>query len=174
MSTRFSPKYGFQGTADTDDIIRETCGGFNAGPLVFPGVSSCTTISIRDGQGNMAGLHLAMLDSLPMAGRLLEYIRQNLPAGISAIAHVGRLNDSSNGWNSGNGFDWPTQAATVKAALNAGPMIPTYFVETPQGGYDVRVSPAMGAGFDVSLKPQSGHPPNFTDGWMPVPVHRLP
>ncbi|QDC10137.1 hypothetical protein FHY55_13155 [Oceanicola sp. D3] len=173
MGTQFSPRYGFRAGGGTDEIIRETCGGWNAGRLVYPGVSSCTTITFRDGAGNLAGLHLAMSDTLIMAGRLIELVRPHLAGGVTAVIHVGRMSDTLGGWNTQPGYDWPAQAVTVRGLVNA-PAVPTYYVDTPHGGYDVQVEPAVGAGFDVALKPQSGHPPDFTNGWMPVPVNLLP
>ncbi|MFY0633098.1 MAG: hypothetical protein JXQ91_04760 [Vannielia sp.] len=172
MGTRFSPKYGYGNGGGADDFIRESCVGWGNPELTFPGVSSCSTITLRDGAGNLSAVHLTKADSVITAARLLETARANLPGAITGILHVGGLNLEGSGWVSQPDFVWPQRAATIRRLLQV-PNAATYYIDTGLHASDVRVVASAGGAFDVSMKPESHYPADYVNGWNPYLSHRL-
>ncbi|SIN96358.1 hypothetical protein [Vannielia litorea] len=114
------------------DVIREETVGWDAAAVIYPSVSSCTTVTLYNGAAGMAGFHVTMGTTQPKVAALLDRAATHL-GGVTHIVHAGRLTQSlPGGWNTFNGLQWPQQAATMRAMIPA-PAAASRSVDTPVG-----------------------------------------
>ena len=124
--------------------IRETqYGTANGGHIWYPGVSTCTTITLLLANGSAIGMHLTKLD---LAGDVDAIVTQmNVVRGVTAVSSmyaVGVLMcRSMDGWMAESRFRWPTQLTTFNTAFgrNAGDIVHGYIQKESTGAKDYRV-----------------------------------
>ena len=159
MGQKFSAKYGWRKPIGPENIIGETEIGQDTNTLIFPGISSCTSITFRCAD-RLVGVHLTIADDVSVFGRLIEGVKERVGP-VLAVYHIGRLNHSWSGWNGQDGLGWPAQAATVKDLLGIDNDTPSYFAVTQDSWRDVRVTRA---GTAVSAESRVRFVGNYDDG----------
>ena len=143
------------------NVIRETQAGWDQQELIYPGISSCTSITMLLASGELIGTHLTFADSADDFQTALIKLRTRTNGNVREIYHVGKMRAQGHGWNTGVGLSWPEQAATLRkkmGALNAR----SFACFLPQHGYDVRMQVVNNA-VVCAARPESRDP--WTDGW---------
>ena len=89
--------------------------GWDKDTLIFPGVSSCTTITFRLSSKRVLGLHLTIGTPLDDVMALVDHVNANKRGNITDICFVGHLTTLGSGWSSDPKYQWPRQATSIKA-----------------------------------------------------------
>lgn len=150
--------------------IRETQYGNAVGAVIFyPGVSTCTTITLLLADGNAIGMHLAKTDLTGDVDAIVAQLNV-VRAGraVSTMYAVGVLRSrSGDGWMGEARYKWPIQLSTFNTAFgrNAGDPVPGY-IQPERTDQDYR---ALTGGGNISWYTR----PNGTPGWSPLNLEML-
>lgn len=118
--------------------IRETEYGQDANRVYYPGVSTCTTLTLLLNDNTLLGAHFAKPDPTRAVDAIvteLNNLRNNRPVTQLYLLGVLRLRDSS-GWMQDDRYRWPQLITTFNVAfgLTRGAMARGY---VQQSGSDV-------------------------------------
>ncbi len=103
--------------------IRETEYGIgNHGNVYYPGVSSCTTITLLLNDNTVLGAHFAKIDELGDVNAIVTELN-NVRAGraVSKMFMVGALKARGTGFVSDQRYKWPQQLTTFNTLFGRNP-----------------------------------------------------
>ena len=150
--------------------IRETEYGTEVGGYVtYPGVSTCTTLTLALADGSVIGAHFAKPDPTAAVDAIIA--QMNVVRAGRAVSHlylVGVLRcRDMDGFMGTPRYAWPTLISTFNQAFgrSAG-AVAQGFIQT-SGGRDYRAIAGGGAGMLWFSKPEGG------TGWEVLPLEGL-
>ena len=152
------------------DEIRETEYGTEVhGHVTYPGVSTCTTLTLALADGSVIGAHFAKPD--PTAAVDAIVTQMNVVRAGRAVSHmyvvgVLRCRDAE-GFMGTPRYAWPTLITTFNQAFGRAPgAVAQGFIQT-SGGRDYRAVSAGAAGMMWLSRPQG------RAGWEVLPLEGL-
>jgi len=145
--------------------IRETqYGNAQGGHIFYPGVSTCTTITLLLADGRALGMHLTKLDLVTDVDAIVTQL--NVVRGATAVSSmyaVGVLRCRDlDGWMGAARYRWPVQLSTFNTAFGRNPGDIVHGYIQPGGDSDYRVL-VGGGGVSWFTRPPGSNTWNVLD-----------
>ena len=157
--------------APANDIRETQYGNAQGGHIFYPGVSTCTTVTLLLADNSAIGMHLAKLDLATDVDAIVNQLNV-VRAGIAVTSMyaVGVLRCRvSDGWMGEVRYKWPVQLNTFNTAFgrNAGAAV-TGYIQPEDTDMDYRaVIGAAGSGISWFTRPKG------SAGWTSLNLSTL-